>query len=125
MARHEIIIDGRRILARSGERLLDVALNNGIDLPHDCRAGHCGTCRVQLISGVVDGGEGAEPGIVHACQCRIIGNVVVEPVRQSQPRTVEGVVTSLRLLSAEVIEVSTRRCNSTAFRAARSASLIH
>lgn len=105
MARHEIIIDGRRILARSGERLLDVALNNGIDLPHDCRAGHCGTCRVQLISGVVDGGEGAEPGIVHACQCRIIGNVVVEPVRQSQPRTVEGVVTSLRLLSAEVIEV--------------------
>lgn len=105
MARHEIIIDGRRIVARSGERLLDAALSNGIDLPHDCRAGHCGTCCVRLVSGVVDGGEGAEPGVVHACQCRIIGDLVVEPIRQAQPRTVEGVVTSLRLLSAEVIEV--------------------
>ncbi|CAA2139670.1 2Fe-2S iron-sulfur cluster-binding protein [Hyphomicrobium sp. ghe19] len=102
---HNITIDGKSFEARPGELLLDAALNNGIDLPYDCRAGHCGTCCVRLISGDVEGGEGAEPSIVHACQCRIASNAVVESNRQTNIRTVEGVLSSLRPLSAEVIEV--------------------
>ena len=79
MARnHRIAIDGHSFLARRGQLLLDAALSNGIDLPHDCRAGHCGTCCVRLVSGEVRGGEGSEPGIVHACQCRIVGDAVIE-----------------------------------------------
>jgi 3-phenylpropionate/trans-cinnamate dioxygenase ferredoxin reductase subunit len=108
MARHQITIDGRRILARRGETLLDAALSNGIDLPHDCRAGHCGTCCVRLVSGAVQGGEGSEPGIVHACQCRIAGDAVIESRTRAKARTVAGVLTSLRHLSAEVIEVGVR-----------------
>lgn len=103
--KHTITVNGTTFTARNGERLLDAALKNGVDLPHDCRAGHCGTCCVQLVSGEVLGGEGAQPGIVHACQCRIAGDVVVESGQSPSIRTVEGVVSSLRAVSPEVMEV--------------------
>ena len=103
--RHQVSINGNRFLARHGELLLDAALSNGIDLPYDCRAGHCGTCCVRLISGEVRGGEGAEPGIVHACQCRVVGDAVIERGELSGVRTVEGVLSSLRPLSPDVVEV--------------------
>ena len=103
--RHQVSINGNRFLARHGELLLDAALSNGIDLPYDCRAGHCGTCCVRLISGEVRGGEGAEPDIVHACQCRIVGDAVIERGEPSGVRTVEGVLSSLRPLSPDVMEV--------------------
>ena len=74
---HQITIDGQSFMAPRGQLLLDAALSNGIKLPHDCRAGHCGTCCVRLVSGEVQGGEGSEPGIVHACQCRIAGDADV------------------------------------------------
>jgi NAD(P)H-flavin reductase/ferredoxin len=109
MARsHQITINGHSFLARGGELLLDAALSNGIDLPYDCRAGHCGTCCVRLVSGQVRGGKGSEPGIVHACQCRIVGDAVMEKDQPSGVRTVEGVLSSLRPLSREVMEVGIR-----------------
>jgi len=109
MARsYEITVNGQSFPARRGELLLDAALNNGVDLPYDCRAGHCGTCCVRLVSGEVHGGEGSEPGIVHACQCRIVDDVVVEKSQPSDVRTVEGVLSSLRPLSSEVMEVGIR-----------------
>jgi len=105
---HLITINGNRFPARRGELLLDAALRNGIDLPYDCRGGHCGTCCVRLVSGAVQGGEGSEPGIVHACQCRIVGDAVIERGQPSRVRTVEGVLSSLRPLSHEVMEVGLR-----------------
>lgn len=106
--RHQISINGNSFPARRGELLLDAALSNGIDLPYDCRAGHCGTCCVRLVSGKVRGGQGSEPGIVHACQCRIVGDAVIERGQSSGIRTVKGVLTSLRPLSSEVMEVGIR-----------------
>jgi NAD(P)H-flavin reductase/ferredoxin len=105
---HQVTFNGDRFLARHGELLLDAAVSNGIDLPHDCRAGHCGTCCVRLISGEVRGGESSEPGIVHACQCRIAGDAVIERSQPSGLRTVEGVLTSLHPLSQEVMELGIR-----------------
>ena len=109
MARHhQITIDGHSFLAPRGQLLLDAALSNGIDLPHDCRAGHCGTCCVRLVSGEMRGGEGSEPGIVHACQCRIAGDANIEMYQRSGVRIVEGVLSSLQPLSPEVVEVGIR-----------------
>jgi NAD(P)H-flavin reductase/ferredoxin len=109
MARsHEITINGESFFGRRGETLLDAALSNGIDLPYDCRAGHCGTCVVRLVSGQTRGGEGSEPGTVHACQCRIVGDAVIEKRDTGGARTVEGVLSSLRRLSPEVWEVGIR-----------------
>jgi 3-phenylpropionate/trans-cinnamate dioxygenase ferredoxin reductase subunit len=109
MARsHLITINGNSFQARQGELLLDAALSNGVDLPFDCRAGHCGTCCVRLVSGEVRGGEGAQAGVIHACQSRIIGDVVIERGQSSGIRTVEGILSSLRPLSHEVMEVGIR-----------------
>ena len=109
MARqHQITIDGHSFMAPRGQLLLDAALSNGIELPYDCRAGHCGTCCVRLVSGAVQGGEGSEPGIVHACQCRVAGNAEIATEQRSGVQTVEGVVNSLRRLSSEVMEVEIR-----------------
>jgi NAD(P)H-flavin reductase/ferredoxin len=105
---HQITIDGHSFLAPRGQLLLDAALSNGIDLPHDCRAGHCGTCCVRLVSGEVRGGHGSEPGIVHACQCRITGDADIATDQRSGVRTVEGVLSSLVPLSPEVMEVGIR-----------------
>lgn len=105
---HHITIDGQSFLAQQGELLLDAALNNRIDLPFDCRSGHCGTCCVRLISGEVHGGRGTEPGVVHACQCRIVGDAVVEKSRATAVRAADGVLSALRQLSSEVLEVGIR-----------------
>ena len=124
MARsHQVTINGNSFPARRGELLLDAALSNGIDLPFDCRAGHCGTCCVRLVSGEVRGGQGSEPGIVHACQCRIVGDAVMEKDQPSGVRTVEGVLSSLRPLSPEVMEVGIRTDRALPYHAGQYAQL--
>ncbi len=105
MASHEIIINGHSLSARRGELLLDAALNVGVDLPYNCRAGHCGTCCVRLLSGKVHGGASSEHDIVHACQCQIVGDAVFEKLEPQIVRTVDGTVSSLRSLSRDVLEV--------------------
>ncbi len=44
-----VAIDDQVFFASCGDVLLDAALINGIDIPHDCRSGHCGTCRVRVL----------------------------------------------------------------------------
>jgi 3-phenylpropionate/trans-cinnamate dioxygenase ferredoxin reductase subunit len=124
MARnHQVTINGTSFLARRGELLLDAALSNGIDLPYNCRAGHCGTCCVRLVSGKVQGGEGSEPGIVHACQCRVVADVVIEKEQPSEVRTVEGVLASLRPLSPDVMEVGIKTDRALPYHAGQYAQL--
>jgi 3-phenylpropionate/trans-cinnamate dioxygenase ferredoxin reductase subunit len=103
--RHRISINGQSFRARHGELLLDEALANGVDLPHDCRMGHCGTCCVRVMSGKVAGGAGIEPGIVHACQCRIVGDANFEDAKNGNARIVSGTLMSLVPLSNEVVQV--------------------
>eukprot|EP00882_Tetradesmus_deserticola_P013038 GHRQ01013827.1.p1 GENE.GHRQ01013827.1~~GHRQ01013827.1.p1 ORF type:complete len:135 (+),score=44.04 GHRQ01013827.1:208-612(+) len=37
-----------------GQSILEVALDQGLDLPHDCKLGVCMTCPAKLVSGIVD-----------------------------------------------------------------------
>ena len=120
---HQVTINGETFIARRGELLLDAALSNGIELPFDCRSGHCGTCCVRLVAGEVQGGEGTEPRIVHACQCRIVSDVVVEKEQPARVRTVDGVLTSLRPLSSEVMEVGIKTDRALPYHAGQYAQL--
>ncbi len=61
----------------AGETLLEAALAAGIDAPHACTEGRCGTCMSWLRSGEVSMGStralskrNAERGYVLACQAR-------------------------------------------------------
>src|SRR4029453_9305014 len=49
-------------------------------------------------------GGGAEPGIGHACQCRMVGHAVIERGEPSGVRSVEGVLSSLRPLAPDGME---------------------
>lgn len=124
MARsHQITINGESFFANRGELLLDAALNNGVEMSYDCRAGHCGSCVVRVVSGQTRGGEGSAPGTVHACQCRIVGDVEIDRGQKSAVRTVEGVLSSLRPLSREVMEVGIRTDRALPYHAGQYAQL--
>jgi len=45
---------GRAVPIAPGRTLLEAAEAGGIDIPSLCRAGVCGTCRTQVIDGIVD-----------------------------------------------------------------------
>ena len=60
-----------------GETLLQAALDAGIDAPHNCTQGRCGTCMSKLRSGEVSmevtralSPRNIENGFVLACQSR-------------------------------------------------------
>ena len=50
----EIRQAGRTIAVPEGVTILEAALDNGIDYPHGCRSGRCGSCQSRLVSGQVD-----------------------------------------------------------------------
>jgi ring-1,2-phenylacetyl-CoA epoxidase subunit PaaE len=61
----------------AGETLLEAALTAGIDAPHNCTEGHCGTCKSWLRGGEVSmastralSKRNKERGYVLACQAR-------------------------------------------------------
>jgi 3-phenylpropionate/trans-cinnamate dioxygenase ferredoxin reductase subunit len=83
----KVTVNKETFLAKCGDLLLDGAIANGVDLPHDCRSGVCGTCRVRVEDGKVFGGQDGDSGMIYACQARVVSDVkvLVEPV----PDTVE------------------------------------
>ncbi len=63
--------------------LVDLLLDAGIDVPHSCREGHCGSCVATVISGRVQMAECdiLEPddladGLILGCQARPVSDDV-------------------------------------------------
>jgi NAD(P)H-flavin reductase len=92
-------------LANCGDLLLDSAMMNGVDIPHDCRAGICGACRVRLVDGQVYGGHDHTEDMIHACQARVVSDLRI--VTENVPDTVSmpAQVVELTRLAADVIGV--------------------
>lgn len=74
-----VVVDGKSHALRMNkdERVLDVALNAGLDLPWSCKGGVCCTCRAKVMEGAVtmDKNFTLEPwetdkGFVLSCQAR-------------------------------------------------------
>jgi NAD(P)H-flavin reductase/ferredoxin len=101
-----VTVNGECFPANPGDVLLDAALINGIDVPHDCRSGQCGTCVVRLLAGRTLAGEGVEPGTVHACQARILSDLNITFDEVPSVRTSPGEVTAVRDLTCDVAEVT-------------------
>ena len=57
----KVTINERSFSANYGDLLLDSAILNGVELPHDCRAGVCGTCSVRLVAGKVEYVKSCDP----------------------------------------------------------------
>jgi NAD(P)H-flavin reductase/ferredoxin len=102
----QVQVNGENFVARQGELLLDAALMNGIELPHDCRSGYCGTCKVRVVSGHYFGGASRDPRVVHACQCRIVSDLAVKVDEMPAIMEVQGEVAELTRIAPDVFEVA-------------------
>jgi NAD(P)H-flavin reductase/ferredoxin len=101
-----VSINGRLFRVRTGDVLLDGALANGVDIPFDCRAGTCGTCMVQVVKGQTVCGETYTPGLVHACQARVVSDLEVEIEDVPEIGTTRARLAGLRKLAPDVIELT-------------------
>jgi 3-phenylpropionate/trans-cinnamate dioxygenase ferredoxin reductase subunit len=103
-----VSVNGEEFSAYRGDLLLDAALMNGVAIPHDCRSGHCGTCRVRLLEGRVFGPAAGDPDSVQACQSRIISDLQIAIEDVPEVTTTCGRVTALARLAPDIFEVAIR-----------------
>jgi len=100
-----VSIGGRVFRVRAGDVLLDGALANGVEIPHDCRAGTCGTCMVQIVKGQTVCGETRTEGMIHACQARVVSDVEVELEEVPEIETTRARLSGLRELAPGILEL--------------------
>ncbi|MGQ0618731.1 MAG: 2Fe-2S iron-sulfur cluster-binding protein [Panacagrimonas sp.] len=104
---------------RKNDLLLKSAIEQGIDYPHNCRVGVCGTCKTRVLSGRVSpmvdlalsplSNEQIEAGYVLACQAKVRGDLVVEAKLGGHAllpvRTVSARVSRWQKLPGDVIDL--------------------
>jgi ferredoxin len=81
----EVHLDGQRHRVEwpSQSTLVDVLIDAGIDVPHSCREGRCGSCVCSVVSGEVDmapndvlAPEDRDAGLILACRARPLSDAV-------------------------------------------------
>jgi CDP-4-dehydro-6-deoxyglucose reductase, E3 len=113
-----------RILRVSDDRsVLEAALASGLNLPHSCKSGHCGSCRARLKSGEIRYPGDRRPlgltesearaGYVLLCQARAASDLTVEArviarVSEVEIKTLPCRVARLVPLAADVMQVFLR-----------------
>ncbi len=103
---HRISLGNETFHARSGQLVLDAALLSGIDLPHDCRAGRCGSCLTRVRQGITLGGESRNRGVVHACQARVFSDLALEIEPLPPVARIKATIEHLVPLADDIIEVT-------------------
>src|ERR1700751_2124353 len=102
----KVTLDEGAFHANVGDLLLASALLNGVDLPHDCRSGVCGTCRVRRVDGKVFGGTEEGSDMIYACQARVISDLELVTAPVPDRISLSAEVVELRRLAADVFGVS-------------------
>ncbi len=106
-----------------GQAVLEAALASGLNLPHSCKSGHCGSCRARLLAGEIhypDAGlplgitaEEARNGQILLCQARADSDLTVEArliasVADVEIKTLPCRIARLRSLAPDVMQVFLR-----------------
>ena len=113
---------GRDVLVRPDQSVLDAALAAGLNLPHSCKSGHCGSCRARLISGAIDYPLGqplgitpqeAAEGAVLLCRAQArsdltIASRVIARAGTAEIKTLPCRVEQLTLLAPDVMQLMLR-----------------
>jgi CDP-4-dehydro-6-deoxyglucose reductase len=113
---------GRTLRVAAGQPVLDAALAAGLNLPHSCKSGHCGSCRARLLAGEIHYPNGrplgitaeeARAGNVLLCQARAQSDLTVEarlcaPVADVEIKTLPCRIARLTPLAPDVMQVMLR-----------------
>ena len=86
---HSVRIEphGRTLRLMPGQPILEAALSAGLNLPHSCKSGHCGSCRARLLAGAFHYPNGpplgitaeeAQRGQILLCQARADSDLTVQ-----------------------------------------------
>jgi CDP-4-dehydro-6-deoxyglucose reductase len=108
---------GEHYEVEAGESLLDGALRAGLNLPHSCKGGRCGSCRARLLRGEVHYPRGRPAALTEAeeragdvliCQARAVTPVALEirevrEVSDVQIKSLPARVQRMRLLAPSVM----------------------
>ena len=78
---------GESFTIKKNELLLLAALEQGVDYPHNCRVGTCGSCKTQLVEGRISPmvdfalspltNAQLQDGYVLACQAKVRGDLTI------------------------------------------------
>ncbi len=83
--RLEVVLDGKthQLAMGSNDKVLDTALEAGLDLPYSCKGGVCCTCRARVLEGQVEMEKNytleqweVDKGFVLTCQARPLSGLV-------------------------------------------------
>ena len=101
------------------ESVLDAATRQGVDLPHDCTFGGCGTCRMQVQEGRFAYADGELPlamsdeehaqGYALACQARAQSDLVISVETGpacSAPAQLRATVAEIRLHTPDIYHLA-------------------
>ena len=118
---HEVRIEphGRTLRVAAEQAVLEAALATGLNLPHSCKSGHCGSCRARLRQGAIHYPNGlplgitreqAEAGEVLLCQARAASDLTVEArliaaVGDVEIKTLPCRIARLNPLAPDVMQV--------------------
>jgi CDP-4-dehydro-6-deoxyglucose reductase len=108
---------GHEFSVEAGEKILDAAVRQGINLPYGCRNGFCGDCQANLTLGSVDYPEGNPPvmaddssGVCYTCQAVPTSDLSIEVVEIVQSndipiRTMPCKIDCVERLNEDVIRL--------------------
>lgn len=119
-----------RLAVPGGGKLIDAAIESGLNLLTDCSNGQCGTCTAQLVSGTVeldDYDRAVLPdddracGTVLPCVCRVTGPCAIELPYDStealseEPASVSAEVTAVEQVATEVVRLEVQAAEAIVF----------
>ena len=121
---HSVRIEPHRRTLRveAGRPVLEAALAAGLNLPHSCKSGHCGSCRARLVAGEISYPNGRPVGLtpeeertgqVLLCQARALTDLVVQArlvanVADVEIKTLPARIARLTALAPDVMQVMLR-----------------
>jgi toluene methyl-monooxygenase electron transfer component len=112
---------GSTLTVEPGKKLLEAALEAGLDWPHDCRVGSCGTCKCYLKSGKIKPlrdfmytleVDDINAGAILACQSLLKSDVTVEitlksdEIRAGGIEHHHGVISHITSLTHDILAVT-------------------
>ena len=95
---------GRTLKVGAGQPILEAALAAGLNLPHSCKSGHCGSCRARVLAGEIRYPHGRPLGL--SPEEEQAGNVLL-----CQARAASALTVAARLIaSVAEVEIKTLPC---------------